>query len=148
MFTVYSLYIHYIFTIYSLYIHYIFTIYSLYIHYIFTICRIQPGKAATSAGKLPAIQLLSSSLINVPFRRSSQFYLLSPSTSYILQLIRYARCCSHYDDFRYDHKCLVDRLLSQGKKFYSRYQDLIKKYQRSVKVIVKDSLQLRSLFDI
>ena len=58
---------------------------------------------------------------------------------YISQLIRYARCCSHYDDFRYRHKCLVDRLLSQGyialrleksfKKFYGRYQDLIEKYQ-------------------
>ena len=54
---------------------------------------------------------------------------------YISQLIRYARCCSHYDDFRYRHKCLVDRLLSQGyialrleksfKKFYGRYQDFI-----------------------
>ena len=33
---------------------------------------------------------------------------------YISQLIRYAWCCSHYDDFRYRHKCLVDRLLSQG----------------------------------
>ena len=60
---------------------------------------------------------------------------------YISQLIRYARCCSHYDDFRYRHKCLVDRLLSQGykvlrleksfKKFYGRYQDLIEKYRRS-----------------
>ena len=48
----------------------------------------------------------------------------------------------HTDDFRYRHKCLVDRLLSQGyialrleksfKKFYGRYQDLIEKYQRSV----------------
>ena len=44
---------------------------------------------------------------------------------------------------------LVDRLLSQGyialrleksfKKFYSRYQDLIEKYQRSVNVVVNDS---------
>ena len=68
---------------------------------------------------------------------------------YISQLIRYARCCSHYDDFRYLHKCLVDRLLSQGyialrpeksfKKFYGRYQDLIEKYQRSVNVMVNDS---------
>ena len=33
---------------------------------------------------------------------------------YISQLIRYARCCSHYDVFRYCHKCLVDRILSQG----------------------------------
>ena len=68
---------------------------------------------------------------------------------WISQLIRYARCCSHYDDFRYRHKCLVDRLLSQGyialrleksfKKFYGRYQDLIEKYQRSVNVMVNDS---------
>ena len=27
---------------------------------------------------------------------------------YILQLIRYAQCCSHYAVFRYCHKCLVD----------------------------------------
>ena len=68
---------------------------------------------------------------------------------YISQLIRYARCCSHYDDFRYRHKCLVDRLLSQGyialrlekffKKFYGRYQELIEKYQRSVNVMVNVS---------
>ena len=68
---------------------------------------------------------------------------------YILQLIRYARCCSHYNDFRYRHKCLVDRLLSQGhivlwleksnKKFYGRYQDLIEKYYRAVKEMVNDS---------
>ena len=58
-------------------------------------------------------------------------------------------CCSHSDDFRYRHKCLVDRLLSQGyialrlkksfKKFYGRYQDLIEKYQRLVNVMVNDS---------
>ena len=74
----------------------------------------------------------------------------SPSYGvYISQLIRYARCCSHCGDFRYRHKCLVDRLLSQGyialrleksfKKFYGRYQDLIEKYQRSVNVMVNDS---------
>ena len=52
---------------------------------------------------------------------------------YISKLIRYARCCSHYDDFRYRQKGLVDRLLLQGnialrleksfKKFYGRYKD-------------------------
>ena len=31
---------------------------------------------------------------------------------YISQLIRYARCCSHYDDFRYRHKCCRSRLQS------------------------------------
>ena len=69
---------------------------------------------------------------------------------YISQLIRYERCCSHYDGFRYRHKCLVDRLRSQGyiflrleksfEKFYGRYQDLIEKYQRLVKEMVNDSL--------
>ena len=87
----------------------------------------------------------------VGFIVSYTFFPLSgPSYGvYISQLIRYARCCSHYDDFRYHHKCLVDRLLSQGyialrleksfKKFYGRYQDLIEKYQRSVNVMVNDS---------
>ena len=26
---------------------------------------------------------------------------------YISQLIRYVRCCSYYEDFRYRHKCLL-----------------------------------------
>ena len=87
-------------------------------------------------------------IVNFPFLSSN--IPSGPSYCvYISQLIRYARCCSHYDDFRYRHKCLVDRLLSQGeialrleksfKKFYSRYQDLIEKYQRSVNVMVNDS---------
>ena len=71
--------------------------------------------------------------------------------AYISQLIRYARFYSHYDDFRYRHKCLVDRLLSQGyialrleksfQKFYGRYQNLIENYQRSVKEMVNGSFQ-------
>ena len=32
---------------------------------------------------------------------------------YIPNMIRYARCCSHYDNFGYCNKLLVDRLLSQ-----------------------------------
>ena len=87
-------------------------------------------------------------IVNFPFLSSN-----TPSGPsydvYILQLIRYARCCSHYEDFRYRHRCMVERLLSQGyralsleksfKKFYGRYQDLIEKYQRSVNVMVNDS---------
>ena len=38
MFTICSLYVHYMFTICSLYAHYMFTICSLYVHYMFTIC--------------------------------------------------------------------------------------------------------------
>ena len=87
-------------------------------------------------------------IVNFPFLSSN--IPSGPSYGvYISQLIRYARCCSHYEDFRYHHKCLVDRLLSQGyralsleksfKKFFGRYQDLIEKYQRSVNVMVNDS---------
>ena len=51
--------------------------------------------------------------VNFPFLSSN-----IPSGSsygvYILQFIKYARCCSHCNDFRYRHKCLVDRLQSQS----------------------------------
>ena len=46
-------------------------------------------------------------IVNFPFLSSD--IPSGPSYGvYISQLIRYARCCSHYDDFRYCHKCLVD----------------------------------------
>ena len=88
-------------------------------------------------------------ILNFPFLSSN----IPSGPTYgvhISQLIRYARCCSHYEDFKYSHKCLVDRLLSKGyralrheksfKKFYGRYENLIEKYQRSVNVMVNDSL--------
>ena len=73
-------------------------------------------------------------IVNFPFLSSN--IPSSPSYGvYISQLIRYARCCSYYDDFGYRHKLLVDSLLSRGyevkrlrnsfKKFYGRYPDLI-----------------------
>ena len=79
-------------------------------------------------------------IVNFPFLSSN----ISPGPSYgvcISQLIRYARYCPHYDDFRYCHKCLVDQLLSQDyvtlwleKSFKkNKYQNVIEKYQRSVK---------------
>ena len=87
-------------------------------------------------------------IVNFPFLSSN-----IPSNPcygvYISQLIRYARCCSNYDDFGNRHKLLVDRLLSQDyevkrlrnlfKKFYGRYPDLIKKYERSIKDMIADS---------
>ena len=58
---------------------------------------------------------------------------------HISQLIRYARCCTYYDDFGCRYKLLVDRLLSRGYKvtvlrhsfqnFYGRYPDVVEKYQ-------------------
>ena len=96
-------------------------------------------------------------IVNFPFLSSN--IPSGPSYGvYISQLIRYARCCSHYDDFRYRHKCLVDRLLSQGykalrleksfKKFYGRYQALIEKYRRSVNAMVSDSFPGQFLFNM
>ena len=96
-------------------------------------------------------------IVNFPFLSSN--IPSGPSYGvYISQLIRYARRCSHYDDFRYRHKCLVDRLLSQGykalrleksfKKFYGRYQDLIEKYRRSVNAMVSDSFPGQFLFNM
>ena len=52
-------------------------------------------------------------IVNFPFLSSNIPSSLSYGV-YISQLIRYARCCSYYDDFGYRHKLLVDRLLSQG----------------------------------
>ena len=87
-------------------------------------------------------------IVNFPFLSSN--IPSSPSYGvYIPQLIRYARCCSYYDDSGYRHKLLVDRRLYQGydvkrlrnsfKTFYGRYPDLIGKYQRSVEDMVADS---------
>ena len=87
-------------------------------------------------------------VVSFPFLSSN----IPSSPSYgvcISQLIRYARCCSYYDDFGYCHKLLVNRLLSQGyqvkclrnsfKKFYGGCPDLIGRYRRSVKDMVADS---------
>ena len=100
-------------------------------------------------------QFLVMTKVNIDYKRCSfakrDFWNLNEQKfiSDFSNINHIARCCSHYDDFRYRHKCLVDRLLSQGyialrleksfKKFYGRYQDLIEKYQRSVNVMVNDS---------
>ena len=96
-------------------------------------------------------------IVNFPFLSSN--IQSGPSyVVYISQLLRYARCCSYYDDFRHHHKMLVERLVSQGyryehlgnsfRKFYGRYQDLTVKYQRSVSDIVRDSLPSDTLFKV
>ena len=46
-------------------------------------------------------------IVNFPFLSSN--IPSGPSYGvYMSQLIRYSRCCSHYNDFRHHHKCLVD----------------------------------------
>ena len=57
---------------------------------------------------------------------------------YISQLIRFARACSHVEDFNARNKCLTTKLLKQGyrylklkkgfSKFYRRHYELISKF--------------------
>ena len=57
---------------------------------------------------------------------------------YISQLIRYARCCSHYDDFRYCNKCLVDQLLSQG-YIALRLRSLSKYFMADIRISLRNT---------
>ena len=79
-------------------------------------------------------------IVNFPFLSSN--IPSGPSYDvYISQLIRYARCCTYYDDFEYRRKLLVDKLLSQAYKvnrlrnsfqnFHGRYPDVVAKHQKS-----------------
>ena len=86
-------------------------------------------------------------IVNFPFLSSN--IPSGPSYGvYILQLIRYARRCSYYDNFRYRCRLLLTnpcqnyemkRLRNSFKKFYGRYPDLIRKYQGSVTDMMDDS---------
>ena len=52
-------------------------------------------------------------IVNFPFL-SSNIPSGSSSVVYISQIIRYARCTSYYDDFRYRHKMPTEKLASSG----------------------------------
>ena len=62
-----------------------------------------------------------------------------------LQLIRYARCCTYYDDFGYPDKLLVAILFLQSYKVnwlrnsFQRYPNLAERYQKSVRDMMNDS---------
>ena len=88
-------------------------------------------------------------IVNFPFMSSN-----IPSAPvygvYASQLIRYAHCCSNYNDFLSQHRALVTRLLSQSykvnhlsntfKKFYGRHTDLVGQYKKSVCQMFVDSI--------
>ena len=65
---------------------------------------------------------------------------------YISQLIRFARVCSHVDDFNTRNKCLTAKLLKQGyrynkfRKFYRRHYELISKFNVGLKSLLHQSL--------
>ena len=49
---------------------------------------------------------------------------------YISQLIRFARVCSHVDDFNTRNKCLTDKLLKQGYQYHKLRKPFSKLYRQ------------------
>ena len=88
-------------------------------------------------------------IVNFPFM-SSNIPSVPAYGVYASQLIRYAHCCSNYNDFLLCHRALVTRLLSQGykvnclsntfKKFYGRHTDLVEQCKKSVCQMFADSI--------
>ena len=56
---------------------------------------------------------------------------------YISQLIRFARVCSHVDDFNTRNECLTAKLLKQGYQYHKLRKALSKFYRRHYELISK-----------
>ena len=64
---------------------------------------------------------------------------------YISQLIRFARVCSHVDDFNTGNKCLTAKLLKQGYRYHKLRKVFSKFYRRHYELISKFNVRLKSL---
>ena len=64
---------------------------------------------------------------------------------YISQLIRFARVCSHVDDFNTRNKCLTAKLLKQGYRYHKLRKAFSKFYRRHYELISKFNVGLKSL---
>ena len=64
---------------------------------------------------------------------------------YISQLIRFARVCSHVDDFNTRNKCLTAKLLKQGYRYHKLRKSFSKFYRRHNELVSKFSVGLKSL---
>ena len=64
---------------------------------------------------------------------------------YISQLIRFARVCSHVDDFNTRNKYLTAKLLKQGYRYHKLRKAFSKFYRRHYKLISKFNVGLKSL---
>ena len=64
---------------------------------------------------------------------------------YISQLIRFARVCSHVDDFNTRNKCLTAKLLKQGYRYHKLRKAFSKFYRRHYELILKFNVLLKSL---
>ena len=64
---------------------------------------------------------------------------------YISQLIRFARVCSHEEDFNARNKCLTAKLLKQGYRHHKLRKAFSKFYRRHYELISKINVGLKSL---
>ena len=65
-------------------------------------------------------------------------------TEYISQLIRFARVCSHVDDFNTRNKCLTAKLLKQGYRYHKLRKAFFKFYRRHYELISKFNVGFNS----
>ena len=125
--------------------------------------ELQPNKANTSDTEAPFLDLhLSISngfvsskiydkrddfdfdIVNFPFlvgdvpRRPSY-------RVYISQLIRFARVCSHVDNFYTRNKCITAKLLKQSYRYHKLRKAFSKFYRRHYELISKFNVGLKSL---
>ena len=64
---------------------------------------------------------------------------------YISQLIRFARVCSHVDDFNTHNKCLTAKLLKQGYRYHKLRKAFSKLYRRHNELVSKFNAGLKSI---
>ena len=64
---------------------------------------------------------------------------------YISQLIRFARVCSHVDDFNTRNKCLTAKLLKHGYRYHKLRKAFSKFYRRHYELTSKFNVRLKSL---
>ena len=64
---------------------------------------------------------------------------------YISQLIRFARVCSHVEDFNARNKCLTAKLLKQDYQYHKLRKAFSKFYCQHYEMISKFNVRLKSL---
>ena len=65
---------------------------------------------------------------------------------YISQLIRFARVCSHVDDFNTCSKCLTAKLLKQGYRYHKLRKAFSKFYRRHYELVSKFNVGLNHFY--
>ena len=75
----------------------------------------------------------------------AMFHVIPLYGVYISQLIRFARVCSHVDDYNACNKCLTAKLLKQGYRYHKIRKIFSKFYRRHYELVSKFNVGLKSL---